>query len=83
MIKYPSVFQNKIGKLKNHLVKLHIDRNVKPVRQKRRPTPIHLRTGIEKAINQMIADDIIEPVNGPTPWVSPILYFAGQGLWYS
>ena len=48
MIKYPSVFQNKIGKLKNHLFKLHIDRNVKQVRQKRRPTPIHLRTGIEK-----------------------------------
>jgi hypothetical protein len=45
--KYPSLFSNKIGKLKNHLVKLDI--------------------------NTDIDNDIIEPVNGPTPWVSPIL----------
>ncbi len=71
--KYPSLFSNKIGKLKNHMVKLHINRNVKPVRQKRRATPIHLRPGIEKAIQKMLENDIIEPVNGPTPWVSPIV----------
>ena len=53
-IKYPSVFANKIGKLKNHLVKLHIDPSIKPIRQKRRPTPIHLRAGIEKTIKQML-----------------------------
>ncbi len=71
--RYPSVFTNRIGKLKNHLVKLHIDLDVKPIRQKRRPTPIHLRAGIEKAIKQMLKDDEIEPVDGPTPWVSPIV----------
>ncbi len=71
--KYPSVFSGKIGKLKNHLVKIHINRNTKPIRQKRRPTPIHLRPGIEKAIKQMLDNDVIESVDGPTPWVSPIV----------
>ena len=71
--KYPSLFSNKIGKLKDHFVKLHIDNEIKPVRQKRRSTPIHLRAGIEKALKQMLENDIIEPVNGPTPWVSPIV----------
>jgi phage-related protein len=71
--KYPSVFSDKIGKLKNHLVKIHINRNVKPIRQKRRPTPIHLRPGIEKAIKQMLENDVIETVDGLTPWVSPIV----------
>ena len=72
-LRYPLLFSNKIGKMKNHLVKLHINHSVKPVRQKRRPTPLHLRPGIEKAIKKMLDDDVIEPVNGPTPWVSPIV----------
>ena len=71
--KYPSLFSNRIGKLKNHLVKLHIDKSIRPVCQKRRPTPVHLRHGIEQAIKQMLDDDIIEMVDGPTPWVSPIV----------
>jgi hypothetical protein len=70
---YPLAFSNKIGKLKDHLVKLHINHAIKPVRQKHRPTAIHLRPGIEKAIKKMLDNDIIEPVRGPTPWVSPIV----------
>jgi hypothetical protein len=62
----PSVFTNRFGNLKNHLVKLHIVQEVKPIRQKRPPTPIHLRAGIEKEIKQMLKDDVIEPVDGPT-----------------
>ncbi len=34
---YPSVFSGKIGKLKDYdVVKLHIDKSVKPVHQRRR-----------------------------------------------
>ena len=44
--KYPSLFSNKIGKLKNHSVKLHINTDIKPVRQKSRTTAIHLRPGV-------------------------------------
>ena len=66
-------FRSEIEKLKNRVVKLHINNDLKPVRQKRRATPIHLRPGIEKAIKKMIENDIIKPVSGPTPWVSPIV----------
>jgi hypothetical protein len=59
---YPLEFSNKIGKLKDHLVKLHINHAIKPVRQKHRPTAIHLRPGIEKAIKKMLDNDIMEPV---------------------
>jgi hypothetical protein len=70
--KFPSVFSGKIGLLKNHVVKLHIDESVKPVQQKVRHVPFHLREMVENEIKNMLEQDIIEPVTGPTPWVSPI-----------
>lgn len=71
--KYPSVFSGKIGLLKNHSVKLHINKEIKPVLQKLRPVPFHLRALVEKEVQNMLDQDIIEPVKGPTPWVSPIV----------
>ncbi|CAF0986472.1 unnamed protein product [Brachionus calyciflorus] len=53
-IRYPKLFSGKIGELKNHQIRLHIDETIKPIQQKLRPNDI-------------------KPVNGPTPWVSPIV----------
>lgn len=71
--KYPRLFSGKVGKLNDFKVKLHINSNIKPVHQKTRPTSIHLRAGVEKALKKMLDNDIIEPVTGATPWVSPIV----------
>ena len=63
-----------IGKLKGVQVKLHIDETVKPVAQKPRRTPFHLRGKVEKEIRHLIETEIIENVEGePTPWITPIL----------
>jgi hypothetical protein len=70
---YPYVFSGKIGKLKDCLIKLHIKHTVKPVRQRSRPVSFHLREGVVKTIQTMLDNDIIEKVDGPTPWVSPIV----------
>ncbi|XP_028418333.1 uncharacterized protein K02A2.6-like [Dendronephthya gigantea] len=70
--KYQSVFSG-IGKMKNHQVKLHIDETVKPVAQPHRRIPFHVRKQVELKLKEMEDDDIIERVEGPTPWVSPIV----------
>ena len=70
--KYPSVFTG-IGKIKNRQVKLHIDESVTPVAQPLRRTPYQLREKVENKIQELLQADIIEPVNGPTPWVNPIV----------
>ncbi|XP_060570045.1 uncharacterized protein K02A2.6-like [Ruditapes philippinarum] len=71
--KYPGIYKG-IGKLKNKTVKLHINPNVKPVAQRNRRTPFHLRDRVEKEITTFLENDIIEEViNEPTPWVSPIV----------
>jgi hypothetical protein len=72
--KYAQLFEG-IGKYKLGKIKLHIDENVKPVAQRHRRTPFHLRTKVEKEINKLLKEDIIEKVTqgSPTPWVSPIV----------
>ncbi len=68
--KFPRLFSG-IGKLKDFSVKLHIDRSVKPVANTHRRIPLHLRVPVEKELKYLVEMDIIEPVDGPTPWVSP------------
>ena len=70
--KYPELFQG-IGKLKDTKIKLHIDENVPPVAQHHRRIPFHMREKVEKELERLERLDIIEKVDGPTDWVSPIV----------
>ncbi|CAB4016981.1 Retrovirus-related Pol poly from transposon [Paramuricea clavata] len=60
-----------IGKVKGRLIKLHIDPQVKPKQQPHRRIPFHVRKDVEKELERLEKLDIIEKVDGPTPWVSP------------
>ncbi|XP_033121317.1 uncharacterized protein K02A2.6-like [Anneissia japonica] len=68
--KYP-IFDG-IGKFKGVEVKLHIDPTVKPTQRKHRRIPFHIRKDVDKELNRLMDLDIIEKVEGPTPWASPI-----------
>ena len=76
--KYPTVF-NGIGKLKGRAVKLHIDPSVKPVAQTIRRTPFSFRSTVEEKIQELVDLDIIEPAQGPTPWVNPVVVVPKSG----
>jgi hypothetical protein len=43
-----------------------------PVTQPHRRIPFHLRKKVEDELKRLEKLDIIEKVDGPTPWVSPI-----------
>ena len=62
-----------IGKLKSKQVTLHLDPKVKPVAQPLRRTPFNLQEKVEKKIQELLDCDIIEEVDGPTPWVNPVV----------
>lgn len=62
-----------IGNLKNKQIQLHIDKNIQPVTQPHRRIPFHVRKQVEQVLKKLEALDIIEKVDGPTPWVSPIV----------
>ena len=70
--KYPSVFHG-IGKLKGYQLKLHVDPSVTPVVQKMRRVPFSLKDKVTAKVNELLEKDIIEKVEGPTVWVSPVV----------
>ena len=70
--KYPNVFEG-IGKLKDYQLTLHINPEVKPVAQALRRPAFSLREKIEKKLEELQQEDIIEAVDGPTPWVNPVV----------
>ena len=78
--KYPKVFKNEIGKLKNFQLKLHIDTTFKPIQAKPRIKPIQIEEAVEKEIQKMLKDDIIEKVgNKPTEWLNETVQVMKKG----
>lgn len=55
------------------IVDIPIDDKVQPVVQPYRRIPIPLEDKVEKALQELLDGDIIEPVNEPSKWVSPIV----------
>lgn len=72
-VNYPKLFENRIGKLKDVTIKLHIDENVKPTQQPHRRIPFNVRGQVKDEVEKMLKMDIIEAVEGPTSWISPIV----------
>ena len=54
-------------------VKLHIDGSVPPVANKHVRVPFRLRKKVEAELTKLEELDVIERVEGPTPWVSPLV----------
>ncbi|KAK3741501.1 hypothetical protein QZH41_002971 [Actinostola sp. cb2023] len=72
MDEYSDCFKG-LGKMKDKTAKLHIDSSVKPLAQRHRRVPFHMRDQVEAELKNLQDLDIIERAEGPTPWVSPIV----------
>ena len=68
LCKCPNNFKGK-GKLQNHQVKLHIDSQVKPVAEPPKRIPYNLKERVADAIDEILANDVIEehPIGEPAP----------------
>ena len=56
---YPQNFTG-LGKMRDHQVKMHVDKSIKPIASPPRATPYHLQERVNTAIADMIANDVIE-----------------------
>ena len=64
---------NGVGKLKDYQLKIHIDPEVTPVAQPQRRVPFHVRKQVKAKLTELQDLHIIEDVEGPMPWVSPLV----------
>ena len=62
-----------IGRLRNKIVKLHVDPDITLRQQPHRWIPFHVRGDARKELERLERLDIIERVERPTPWISPIV----------
>ena len=69
---FPAVFEG-VGKLRGHQATIHIDPTVTPVAQRPRRVPFALRPKVRDHLKDFMEKDIIEKVDGPSPWVSPVV----------
>ncbi|XP_062713301.1 uncharacterized protein K02A2.6-like [Aedes albopictus] len=60
-------------KIKGVLVEISIDPNVKPVQQPYRRAPFALEDKVAEKLQYLLSQDIIERVEKPSAWVSPIV----------
>ena len=73
MTEYKDVFTKKIGCLKDCKVYLQIDESARPTIQSYRRPPYHLAEATERAIDELIKYDIIEPAPQPIKWLSQLV----------
>ncbi|KAL1447852.1 hypothetical protein WDU94_005574 [Cyamophila willieti] len=69
---HPKLFTG-IGKLKGEPIRLHVDPSVQPIAITNRRVPIHWKPAVEAEVKRLEEADIIEKVNDPSPWVSPVV----------
>lgn len=60
-------------KWKGVKVKLCIDPEIRPVQQPVRRIPVALEEKVQAKLGEAFKRDIIEPVMGPSSWISPIV----------
>ena len=69
-----TLFTGEIGKLKDTKIKLHINDKVSPVAQTERCIPFALREKVQKEIEHLEQQDIIEDITSEaTPWLSQLV----------
>ena len=67
--KYIDIFQGD-GLLKNYEHKIYVDPTVKPIAQRLRRYPYHLRDKINADLDDLLERDYIKEVNCPSEWIS-------------
>ena len=68
------LFTGEIGKLKGTKIKLHINDKVPPVAQAERRIPFALRKKVQKQIEHLEEQDIIEDITSEaTPWLGQLV----------
>lgn len=61
------------GKIKGIVVNIPINPMVKPVAQPYRRIPVPLEDAVNEKIDELLALGIIEKVDGPSEWISPMV----------
>ena len=72
ILRYPDVFKDELGELRNYTAPLRVDPNTKPIFSKARHVPYALQEKVDKEVDRLESLGIIEPIQYPE-WAAPIV----------
>ena len=75
--KYKERFEG-LEKLKNFELKLYTDRDIQPVAQPASKMPFKMQEQMKNKLNELLNQGIIEKIEGPTEWLSPLVIVSKQ-----
>ena len=70
--KHPEVFGPGVGRLEGKY-RIVLDNNTPPVQHPPRRVPVPLREALKDTLDDLVQQDILAPVQQPTPWISSIV----------
>ncbi len=70
--RHSAVFRDELGMLRDHKVKLHVESSVRPCFCKARPVPYAMRALVDKELEKLEEQGVIEPVQF-ADWAAPIV----------
>ena len=70
--KHPEVFGPGVGRLEGKY-RIVLDNNTPPVQDPPRRVPVPLREALKDTLDDLVQQDILAPVQQPTPWISSIV----------
>ena len=70
--RYPEIFQEGLGTFKNYEAKIEVDPEATPRFCKARTIPYAMREGVEKEIDKLVAEGVLEAVDH-SDWAAPVV----------
>jgi hypothetical protein len=70
MDRFPEVFNDNVGKLKDFEAHIHADKSAKPIQVPYRRLAYNLVKAVDRELDLMLEQGIIEEVHDPCKWVS-------------
>jgi hypothetical protein len=67
---FPMVFNDSIGKLRDFKAHIYVDRSIRPVQAANRRLPYNIVEAVDRELDCMLEQGVIEEVDRPTAWVS-------------
>ena len=69
---YPTVFSKGVGRIEGQY-HIRLDESISPVQHAPRRVPVALRETLQHTLTDMTKQEIITPVQQPTPWISSMV----------
>ena len=72
LARHPTIFEESLGLVQGTTAKIHVDPTAQPKFFKARPVPYALRDKVDKELDHLVKEGVIQPVTH-SDWAAPVV----------